>query len=281
MDVVEYFRPLFETKGSSAYTILLCVSCLVLYYLNSLFALRNTNTVPSGKHFLLIIAHPDDECMFFSPTVLGLTNNNNKVSVLCLSSGNADGIGKIREKELTKSCQMLGCQAQDVHLIDHIGLQDSIETTWESKVIVKELSTFIRQKKQVFDAFITFDDFGVSSHPNHTSILPAIKAYNAALPKNQAKIPVWKLLTTSLVRKYSGLLDAMPSLILITFRVARAPGKGAKKKENFMCFMSDPAQVVAGQRAMVSGHRSQMRWFRWFWVIIGRYMYINELKKQP
>lgn len=276
MDVIRYFSPLFDTQGSSNYTLFLVFLCTVMYYLNSLFALRNTNTAPTGKHFLLVVAHPDDECMFFSPSILGLLSHGNRISVLCLSTGNADGLGKVREKELERSCVMLGCQSSDIHVLNHEKLQDSMSVTWDSQVIVREVLK--KKQQQPYDGFITFDEFGVSGHPNHTSILPALQAYNN-LSKSQPKLPIWKLLTTSLPRKYSGLLDAMPSLILIVFRVARAPGKGARKKENFMCFMNDPVQVVKGQQAMVTAHASQMRWFRWFWVVIGRYMYINELKK--
>lgn len=41
------------------------------------------------KSILLLIAHPDDEAMFFAPTLLALTRPElgNHVKVLCLSSG--------------------------------------------------------------------------------------------------------------------------------------------------------------------------------------------------
>lgn len=42
-----------------------------------------------SKRICLLIAHPDDEAMFFAPTVLALTNPElgNHVKILCLSSG--------------------------------------------------------------------------------------------------------------------------------------------------------------------------------------------------
>ena len=48
----------------------------------SLPSLRN-------KRICLLIAHPDDEAMFFSPTLLALTapKMGNHVKILCLSSG--------------------------------------------------------------------------------------------------------------------------------------------------------------------------------------------------
>ncbi|XP_048222685.1 N-acetylglucosaminyl-phosphatidylinositol de-N-acetylase isoform X5 [Perognathus longimembris pacificus] len=36
---------------------------------------------------LLVIAHPDDEAMFFAPTVIGLTRLKHRVSLLCFSAG--------------------------------------------------------------------------------------------------------------------------------------------------------------------------------------------------
>lgn len=42
-----------------------------------------------NKRILLLIAHPDDEAMFFAPTLLVLTRpeHGNHVKILCLSSG--------------------------------------------------------------------------------------------------------------------------------------------------------------------------------------------------
>lgn len=42
-----------------------------------------------NKRICLLIAHPDDEAMFFSPSVLALTRpeTGNHVKILCLSSG--------------------------------------------------------------------------------------------------------------------------------------------------------------------------------------------------
>lgn len=42
-----------------------------------------------NKRVCLLIAHPDDEAMFFAPTVLALTEPSlgNHVKILCLSTG--------------------------------------------------------------------------------------------------------------------------------------------------------------------------------------------------
>ena len=40
-----------------------------------------------GEHVALIIAHPDDECMFFAPAILELSKRKSLVHILCLSRG--------------------------------------------------------------------------------------------------------------------------------------------------------------------------------------------------
>ena len=43
---------------------------------------------------LIVTAHPDDECMFFGPTLCHLADRDIKAKVLCLSTGNFYGKGK-------------------------------------------------------------------------------------------------------------------------------------------------------------------------------------------
>nr|KAF6458137.1 phosphatidylinositol glycan anchor biosynthesis class L [Rousettus aegyptiacus] len=40
-----------------------------------------------GSRTLMVIAHPDDEAMFFAPTVLGLARLRHRVFLLCFSAG--------------------------------------------------------------------------------------------------------------------------------------------------------------------------------------------------
>lgn len=72
------------------YTIL----CLIVYLLifRKWAAQWNRNAThlkfPQCKRVLIVIAHPDDESMFFGPTILSLTKRNDcQVYLLCLSNG--------------------------------------------------------------------------------------------------------------------------------------------------------------------------------------------------
>lgn len=57
--------------------------------------------------------------MFFAPTLLALTRPElgNHLKILCLSSGNEDGLGETRKKELVKSGMMLGLRNEDDVLV--------------------------------------------------------------------------------------------------------------------------------------------------------------------
>jgi N-acetylglucosaminylphosphatidylinositol deacetylase len=58
-------------------------------------------------HTLFVLAHPDDECMFFTPTVHGMQETSN-IYLLVLSNGGWDGLGKLREKEMEQVARFMG-----------------------------------------------------------------------------------------------------------------------------------------------------------------------------
>ena len=77
---------------------------------------------------LLLTAHPDDECLFFTPTVSsllalpsasGLSGHSVELYSLCLSVGNADGLGEVRRDELLRSLDVLGIPEGRRWLVDH------------------------------------------------------------------------------------------------------------------------------------------------------------------
>ncbi|KAK4692215.1 N-acetylglucosaminylphosphatidylinositol deacetylase, partial [Lecanoromycetidae sp. Uapishka_2] len=152
-----------------------------------------------GKRICLLIAHPDDEAMFFSPTVLALTapEAGNHVKILCLSSGNADGLGSTRKSELSASALLLGLRSpSDVLVIEDPNFPDSMTTTWPAPLIAELLSnafspTLNSSSKKAsktpseptatIDTLITFDSQGVSAHPNHISLYHGARQWLSAL----------------------------------------------------------------------------------------------------
>jgi N-acetylglucosaminylphosphatidylinositol deacetylase len=80
---------------------------------------------------LFVTAHPDDEAMFFIPTIETLKQQHYILHLLCLSNGNAANLGKLREDELMKCCKFLGISK--VKIIDDPEVQDGMNVKWPKK----------------------------------------------------------------------------------------------------------------------------------------------------
>jgi N-acetylglucosaminylphosphatidylinositol deacetylase len=96
---------------TEVYWQVLWITLLVLPFALYLKAIWSAVTTPylqrkiENRSILYVIAHPDDEAMFFVPSILSLRNTGNKLHLLCLSTGNFGGQGKVREKELHASAK--------------------------------------------------------------------------------------------------------------------------------------------------------------------------------
>jgi hypothetical protein len=71
-----------------------------------------------GRSALILTAHPDDESMFFAPTILGLKNHGWDVRGLCLSVGDAEGLGHERLDELKRGYEVLGVDKKNVAVVN-------------------------------------------------------------------------------------------------------------------------------------------------------------------
>ncbi|KAG6041203.1 hypothetical protein E4U17_001758, partial [Claviceps sp. LM77 group G4] len=131
------------------------------------------------------------------------------------------------------------------------------------------------------DVLITFDAHGVSSHPNHMSLYHGARLFLSILMRGKAEWPcpvdLYTLTSVPMVRKYSGFLDVFATMVVWVSgsRHRDGPHPGG------LLFMN---QLLGGQGlprawgAMTRAHKSQMVWFRYFWILLSRYMLMNDLK---
>lgn len=96
-------------------------------------------------------------------------------------------------------------------------------------------------------------------------------------------VTLYTLTSTSIFRKYAGVLDAPFTMLQGAFsnvfaRLSRAKKSGSGPAR--LLFVSSVGDWVTAQSAMVKGHQSQMVWFRWGWITIGRYMTVNDLVRE-
>lgn len=73
------------------------------------------------SRILLLTAHPDDESLFFAPTVLALREDltHPEIYSLTMSVGNAHGLGETRKEELSRSLDVLGIDEDKRWIVDH------------------------------------------------------------------------------------------------------------------------------------------------------------------
>lgn len=104
---------------------------------------------PSWARALLVIAHPDDEVMFFSTFLHHASSSasSDALHVLCLSTGNDEGLGKTRQDELHKSCHLFGIPSKNIVIIDHPNLQDGMKNDWPTQLIQDVVSAAITDLK--------------------------------------------------------------------------------------------------------------------------------------
>ena len=214
--------------------------CIFIYSILRLIMYRNTIR---GKKILFLTAHPDDEIMFFYPTIKNLCECND-LHLLCLSNGNYDKLGNIREKELNKICKSIKFKNFELS-----SFEDNIKKFWDSKNIEEIVTDYIKRNK--IDIIISFDKKGVSYHPNHISCYLGILRI-----KN---VEVFYLETVNIFRKFIGLFDTI----------------NLNENENDIIFTNLNILEVL---YYMTFHWSQMKLFRFLFIIFSRYSYINNLK---
>lgn len=175
--------------------------------------------------------------------------------------------------------------------------------SWEPAKIADLLSSFFlkqvgkaprRQANAVYedeaptttiDVLITFDRSGISKHPNHTSLYHGAVAWLKTLMKGrtgwECPVTLYTLTSTNVLRKYLSVLDAPMTLLHGMLHSMSAAGRrGESVLPLRLMFLSNGPQYLRAQQAMTQAHKSQMRWFRWGWIIVSRYMVINDLRRE-
>eukprot|EP00250_Pteridium_aquilinum_P006158 c16131_g1_i1 orf=205-996(+) len=218
------------------------------------------------KNALLVIAHPDDESMFFAPTLLSLASLGcYHVRILCLSNGNAEGLGAIRKQEMLSACSFLKVPMEDVDVLDDPVLQDGHKKIWSQELISQILSRTVT--KHNIDMIITFDKYGVSGHANHIAVHGGVCRFlwNCARnSQNNLSVEAWKLESVNIIQKYSGPIYVLWSMW---------SNKNTNQSHHF--YSKSPRHSTAAMRL----HATQWLWYRRMFVIFSHYTYMNTLHK--
>lgn len=213
----------------------------------------------TAKRILFVISHPDDECMFFGPLLYSLAQHKQcQVYLLCLSNGNFEQQSTKRREELWQACTHLGIPEGNIMLVNATNLPDDPNVDWKTDAVANIILHTVESLS--IQAIFTFDRDGVSQHPNHCAVYYAAASLCLAnlLPKD---CKFYALDSINILRKYLSIFD-----IICT------------------CFMSKHWCILSWKQASIvrsamQKHESQMKWFRWLYIIFSRYMFINSMRE--
>ena len=211
---------------------------------------------------LLVLAHPDDESMFFTPFLMSQPPSR-PIYLLCLSNGGFNGLGKIRTSELMEAAQSL--HIDDVKIVDSAKLMDSQQIVWRPEDVMEELLTYATHITTTTSSstitIVTFDEWGVSNHTNHIQTYHGVKAFASANPTHNYY---------SLISWRSTLLKYAPPLLLSISSISK---KRTPLTTTHTLFSPLPAAIAMRK------HKSQYVWYRRLWVLFSTYSYVNVLSK--
>ncbi|GAA5873658.1 hypothetical protein JCM1840_002993 [Sporobolomyces johnsonii] len=246
-----------------ALVVLLSLSLLLLTVHDRLQPWLVSDELATARSVLWVTAHPDDESFFFAPSILNLLGPERAArgGILCLSIGDHEGVGALRQRELQASCSVLGVGMDRCVALDHPSLPDNPQIAWDAETVLEIV------KKQVtdwdVDAIITFDAFGVSGHANHRALYAGLARASTA---QTSLPPVFTVRSTNVLAKYT-------SILLLPLAVAQhAIETVISRRRSSSLFLSSMAQYRAARQSF-DAHQSQTRWFRTLFVTASRYLW--------
>ena len=243
--------------------VLYVIYIILARYVRSFFLVQNKAILNQYiKKLMVVTAHPDDEVMFFAPSIFNLVEMFGKENIylLCLSNGNHYGEGRTREKELVFCCRQLGILPSNLAIINDERFPDHPTKAWDKNA----LCTIIQQCGEKFntDTILSFDKYGVSGHKNHKDVhqsIAALKQYGRLI-----------LSDVSIFRKYSSIFDVFFTSFMNYFSL----------DSSIVVFLNLPWDVLRSYMAMHC-HKSQLTWYRKLYFLYSRYLLVNHVKIYP
>lgn len=123
---------------------------------------------------LLVFAHPDDETFLLGGTIIKLNGEGHTLDLICATRGEAglpgippittmEELPSVREKELRDASEILGIR--NIYFLDY---KDGTLENASANDLKYKIMTII--KSEIPDVVITFDNEGITNHPDHKAI---------------------------------------------------------------------------------------------------------------
>jgi LmbE family N-acetylglucosaminyl deacetylase len=120
----------------------------------------------ASRRALVVVAHPDDELIFFGATIRSLTGAGWSVDVVCVTGQFGDPRQtSVRRAELSRSCWALGARARQLSLVDVPGELDEEELHTALAGLLEWPS---------YQRILTHGVWGEYGHPHHIQVSRAV-----------------------------------------------------------------------------------------------------------
>lgn len=215
---------------------------------------------------LIVVAHPDDETMFFGPTILNLVKQSKSIDLLCLTNGDSDGFGSQREHELSEVVRALSPN-MTLMIVKDPDLPDNMTNVWDKSKVIDHIQYHVKHTNRNIGTLLTFDSYGVSGHQNHRSIYEAVYFLRTGPEIFEPRILILK--SVSLLRKYNSFLDSILTIV-INILPSLDPRTSFSLAIDITKYSSLKSTLLL--------HRSQIVWYRQLYMMFSRYMFINDLE---
>lgn len=197
---------------------------------------------------LVITAHPDDEAFGMAGTLAKYAAAGVRTALICATRGEAgqsagltatrEALAALRSEELRCSAATLG--VGELVLLDY---PDGDGVRWDVDALVAELAAAIRRIGP--DVVITFDDQGITRHPDHMAVHRAVRL---ALEAAADRLGVRRLF----------------------YQVVTCPEEASPEGPTYACVSPDAVDVTVDirafepvKRAALRCHRTQAADTRW------------------
>lgn len=228
----------------------------------------------------LVIAHPDDEVMFFAPTLLNLDaalSRDIPFNIVCYSDGDAEGLGATRAVELQNSIKLLLSQrTTNTTILDH---KDGMHEVWDTAKMLHQLNEVISTPppKGEQNIVLTFDKDGVSNHINHKKCFEVASQYYSNNKKSTLLLTL-NSYHNNILLKYSSFGWECLKLLNKLYNPFVSKDISPFLKTSHITIFSTYSQYILSLASMLNAHKSQMVWYRYFWWVLSRFVFVNDIK---
>lgn len=140
-----------------------------------------SSELPVAKSVLVVCAHPDDESFGLGAVLSAFRDQGARISVICFTRGEAStlhagegDLGAVRAAEFARAAEVLGVSRSELlnYPDGHLAEQPIPELTAHVLQLISEVGA---------DLLLTFDESGITGHPDHIQATKAVKMAATAL----------------------------------------------------------------------------------------------------